>query len=339
METIVPEQIRKQAEEADKLYSQLYGNQPAEEQADTVAESAPTQDESVAQSETVAEAAQPDVNAVEQEEPRKREPQDDFEHKYKTLKGKYDAEVPRLYQQLKERDAQLQQLLARLEALERKADTNEQPHEEPTKVDKPAFATAKDREEFGEDFVEMVERVATAAANHAVKIAIAESEKRVAAVLQQLGMVQQQVQMSEAEKFWSRVRALVPDWDTIDQDPEWIAFLDSTPEFTTETYRELAIKAIQAGQPEKIAKLVEIWRGPQKPVNQAPKQSPAELQRQVQPSTVKAAAPATPQGKIYTRAEYEALLDPRNIQRYGAKKAAEMAAEADRAVAEGRVMW
>ena len=42
---------------------------------------------------------------------------------------------------------------------------------------------------------------------------------------------------------------------------------------------------------------------------------------------------------MLTRADYEAMYDVRNVQRYGEKEAARMIAEADAAVTEGRVQW
>jgi hypothetical protein len=128
----------------------------------------------------------------------------------------------------------------------------------------------------------------------------------------------------------------------VDQDPAWIAWLDTTPEFATNTYRELAMQAVQKGNAGKVAKLVGIWR---KETGRAPASQPAvsarpqsELERQVAPSTVRSVSTPVAQ-RVLTRAEYEALYDVRNVQRYGEKKAAEMIAEADAAVAENRVRW
>ena len=132
---------------------------------------------------------------------------------------------------------------------------------------------------------------------------------------------------------------LVPEWKQIDSDPAWIEWLDTTPEFAEDTYRELASKAISKGDARKIANLVAKWRGPQvAPVSQ-PSDARAELQRQVTPSSTKASAPPPQGGKIWTRAEYEAAMDVRNVQKFGQKESDRLEAEANAAVADGRVRW
>lgn len=320
MEMAVPAAIRQQVAEAEALQQQLYGQEQAESPAEQTAE--------------VAEA--PSVPVVEQQpaEPAvevKPEPvaqSDEWKQKYDTLKGMFDSQVPKLHQELKARDSQLQSLQSRLEALEK------QP--EPAKEE--SLLTDKDTEDFGADLVDMVKRAARAEAQTMIKAALAAQEKQFAGFMSSLGAVQERVVMSESEKFWGRVEALVPDWQAIDNDPEWIAFLDTSPEFTTKTYRELAAEAIAAGKAEAIVSLVRIWRpAVQQPV--APAQPNPELQRQVAPPTVKSSTPVNPAEKILSKADYESLYDPRNVQRYGQKKADEMIAEADRAVAEGRVRW
>lgn len=328
MNSVLPEAIRNQLAEAVTLQKELYGQAP--ENVETAEANSVTAEVPEPQVETPASESQLVTEPVTQpsETPKSEPESDEWRHKYNTLKGKFDAEVPRLYQALKERDAQLQSLLSRLEQLEKQP---EQTTEEP-------LVTKKDEEEFGADLVSMVRRAAKEEVRVAVAAVMKEFDSKFSAFLQQVNAVQTKVQMSEAERFWNRVRSLVPDWDNVDTDPDWIDFLDTSPDYTTETYRELATKAIQASQAEKVAKLVEIWRGNKNPAPSVTVPNP-ELQRQVAPSTVKSSTPVQPAKKIYTREEYEALYDVRNEQRYGAKRAAEMRAEADLAVAEGRVRW
>lgn len=318
----LPEAIQNQIAEAEAIQQQVYGQAqegvtPAEQTAAPVDTSAEVKEEP--------QVAEP----VQQEVKPEPAPEDD---RYKTLKGKYDAEVPRLHKELKEREYQMRDMYRQMQELQSRLENVEKAPE--PKTGEPA-ATDKDREDFGSDLVEMVERIAASATAKAVS----ESEKRITAVLQQLGAVQERVQLSEADKFWGRVKSLVADWEQVDADENWIAFLDTTPDYTTETYRELAAKAIQAGKAEAVAKLVDIWRGPAKQAEPPKPQVNPDLQRQVQPSSVKSTAPAPAAGRIISRQEYESLYDVRNVQRYGHKKAAEMQAEADLAVAEGRVHW
>jgi hypothetical protein len=315
MNMALPEAIQNQVAEAEALQQQVYGQasetgQTAEPVVEPVA---PVVEPQVA--ETVTEVVKPEPAPVEDD-------------RYKTLQSKYNAEVPRLHRELKERDQQMQALAARLEQLEK------QP--EPKKEE--SLLTDQDDEDFGADLVAMVRRATREEARRSEAAVLAEVNKLLAGFMNQLGAVQERVYLSEADKFWAKVEALVPDWKTLDVDPAWIEFLNTTPDFTTETYRDLAAKAIQAGDHNKVAKLVDIWRGPKQaePVKQPVN---PELQRQVVPSTVKASSSLPATGKIWSKEEYEAAYDVRNVTRYGQKKADEMSAEADRAVAEGRVRW
>ena len=64
-----------------------------------------------------------------------------------------------------------------------------------------------------------------------------------------------------------------------------------------------------------------------------------ELERQVAPAKATASAPTAPAGKIWTRAEFERAYDPRNIRDMGQAKADALVAQAEQALAEGRVQW
>lgn len=253
-----------------------------------------------------------------------------WKQRFDTLAGKFDAEVPRLHQQLREQHERMLALSAQLERATA-----------PPAADSPAMQ--QDVENFGEDLVSFVRRTA----NEQIAAERAQLEKRFGAVAQQVEQVQGHVAKSETEKFWGNVIQMVPDWLAVDASPAWIQWLDTSPEYTEATYRQLATQAIEKGKPEKVAKLVAEWRkatGQPPPGNgsagppQAPVYQQPTLSDQVAPSTVKSgSAPVT--RRVLSRSDYEAMYDVRNVQRYGQVEAARLIAEADAAVAEGRVQW
>ena len=75
---------------------------------------------------------------------------------------------------------------------------------------------------------------------------------------------------------------------------------------------------------------------PQKTVSPERKQ---ELERQVAPSKSKASAPTETGKRIWTKAEFERAMDPRYTKHMTKEQAAELEAELDLAVAEGRVQF
>lgn len=326
----LPQAVQNAADQADALQQQIYNESQASVE--------PTE-------QTVSDvpAADPPSNVVEM--PRQAEPVQQVEtpkvqadddaaywrKKFESLQGKFNAEVPQLHAQLKEQNQQLSALAERLDAKAVESSVQDS-----------ATVTEKDSEEFGADLVDMTRRVAQDTVNkavaQAVKQAFSDFRKEFGAVQEQMGYVSDKVAMSESDKFWAGVMNLVPDWKQIDADPRWIEWLDSTPDFAEDTYRELAIKAIQRGDALKVAKLVELWRGPQQTASAKPAINP-ELQRQVAPSTSKASAPTQQAERIWSKADYEAAYDVRNAQKLGTAEADRLIAEADRAVAEGRVRW
>lgn len=322
----VPPQIQAQMDAAHALQSQLYRQEPpANPVPQTVTEAEPE-----------AIVAEPPVEPTPTEvqpvaaPPVDAQPAEDWQQKYKTLKGMYDAEVPRMHRQLKDSAAEMAELRARLEQVERR------PEAQPENT---ASVSAKDVEDFGQDLMNMVQRVAAAAATKAAAELRAEFTKERQALLNQMGNVQQAVVKSESDKFWDRVIALVPDWKQVDADKGWIGFLNTTPEFSTETYMSLASKAVAAGDAEKVANLVKLWRGyaATPPAPPKPEVSP-ELRRQVAPSTARSSTPPAAQ-KTYTREEYESLFDVQKTRGLTPAKLEQLQAEAQVALAEGRVRW
>ena len=325
----IPAAVQKQVDQAEALQAQLY----------TVEEQASAEAEQTAPEEVVAETPSNVVELPRQAEPAQVETPKPVEasdaekywkQKFDSLQGKFNAEVPQLYQKLKEQETALAKLT---EQVQTRAET-------PTPDDN--TRDSKDVEDYGADLVDMVNRKAESIARKAVAAEIAKLRGEFGAVQEQVGQVSNQVYQSESDKFWTGVMNLVPDWKQIDADPNWIAWLDTTPEFAEDTYRELASKAIAKGDAQKIANLVTKWRGPQEAAPQAPvqpSQAQAELRRQVAPSTAKSSNPPPQGGKVWSMAEYEAAMDVRNVRRLGQKEADRLEAEANLAVAEGRVRW
>lgn len=321
----LPAAIQAQLDQADQLVEGLAGA-PTETQQDTSVPPA-------ASATTVTQAQGP------QAVPPVAPPREDWESKYKVLQGKYNAEVPRLQRQTQE----LTHTVAELK--QKVADTPE-----PTrKVDVPPV-DKQDADSYGADLMDAVDRRIRLVVEHAVADAIGRFRGEIAPVQQKVEQVAQQQEVSAEAQFWSRVTALVPDFHTsVDVDPSWIAFLNTAPEFSTDTYFQIAERAIAAGDADKIAKLVKVWR-PQAPTAveltpapedpPAPQESKPSLEAQVSPSTSKSSqAPPQQNAEIWTAARYEAALDPRNTRTMGAEAALKLIDEADKALAEGRVQW
>ena len=147
----LPKQVQAQLAELEELEKTLEAQKkpklvkdeevkPDEEQLDTEAE---VTEEPVAATPEPEEAKSADTSPTDVA--------DEFEQKYKTLRGKYDAEVPRLHQQVRDLNGKLDELAKSMEAKP----------EPPTKSkEKVSYVTDADRAEFGEELIDVQRRVA-----------------------------------------------------------------------------------------------------------------------------------------------------------------------------------
>ena len=141
---------------ANELYEKQYGN---------TSEEAPKKPEVKREliTQTIAKPVEPEVTeteieqpqveqneSVQNEEPKKESVVSDFEQKYKVLEGKYNAEVPRMAQENRSLKEELDSLKLQVANLDNKP-------EEP-KAEVTPLITEKDREQFGDDLIEVMKR-------------------------------------------------------------------------------------------------------------------------------------------------------------------------------------
>jgi ribosomal protein L29 len=238
------------------------------------------------------------------------------------LQGKYDAEVPRLHQQVRELQAAIQQMQHQINA----------PPPPPAAPEKPAeperYVSDEDVANYGEDFVDIQRRIALDATR--------ELRKQIDELKTQL--VQQHTQV-QTVSFETTLRQAIPDFAAVNADPDWVAWLNEVDPLLRGPRRMVAQAAYERQDVEAINGYVELFKqsraAPPKPeVNRE-----QELRRQVQPSRSAASAPINAQ-KTYTMAEADALFN--RMQQLTAQgridEAKRLDAEISTAYAEGRVL-
>lgn len=249
-----------------------------------------------------------------------------WEQKYKTLKGMYDAEVPRLH-------ADLRDLKAQVDALRKAAETK------PVEPAKPAVAeklvTDADVEAFGSDLIEVQRKVAREVAAEfrgELDAMRAENEK----LREQLTNTGTQV--SEAS-FEQRLYRMVPDFEAVNADPKWIAWLNEVDPLLRAPRATVAQQAFNRGDAEGVAHYVAMFKKSVAPVEPTADKT-TELELQIQPNrSATSTPPASQKGKIYTNADIEKMF--RKATDLGVKgrveEAKKLEAEIDAAFMEGRV--
>jgi len=316
----LPKQVQKSIEEVEELEKQMQApvGKVEDEESDTEDGQTTEADNEATEDEVVAEGE-------EQTPPQSTEPEaskDAWEHKYHRLQGKYDAEVPRLHQQLKELSAQLEELRAKAE----------KPVEKVEEAVAEKLVTDADVEEYGKEFIDLQRRIAKEAIQGDLAALKAENAKLKAA-LDQTGN-----QVGEVS-FESRLHRLVPDFAQINNDPEWVAWLDTVDPIIRAPRRAVAQDAFNRGDAEAVAHYVSLFRGDANIEPVKPDRS-SELKRQVQPSkTVASSAPASQKGRTYSNADIDRMFDKvvELNSRSKFDEAKKLEAEIDSAFREGRV--
>lgn len=311
----LPKAVQAQLDAAEALQAQLAN--PTPEQGTPEAEPSPQQ-EAVQQPETVQQQTQV-TNTV---------PDDVWEQRFKVLEGKFKAEVPRLHETNRELQDKLEQALKALE----------QASQQQAKPEDPKLVTDADVDAFGGDLVDMVRRASREEFDKLSKILMDVIEKRFGQVTQKVAETEKVVAKTASEKFWDKVYGAHGDFDKVNDDPRWFAFLDAKIPGARFTRRALAEDAIAKLDADALVETLTDYKAslPQEPVAK-PKQK--KLDSQVAPNSSSASAPSagTESGRIWTWSEYEAAIDPRNIHKMSATDFEKLVEEANQAYFDGRV--
>jgi hypothetical protein len=237
----LPDAVRRQGEEADALMDELMkgeGN-TQDDQAGKTASDAEQGAEGQAAGDQVSAAdpenqgsnageAKPDGSA---DKGAQNEEEETFRKRYEVLSGKYGAEVPRLHQQINELTKQVADLAAALAAQGRKPESAQErkPDQQMAKTPK---LDPKKLADFGEDF-ESVGEIVNSLADQLEALKQENQTMR-----QALGGVQQYTAQSAEERFASGLSAEVPNWQQVNNDPLFWAFLDQVNPYTGQPMRD-----------------------------------------------------------------------------------------------------
>lgn len=306
----LPRQVEQDIRDIEAMESQMAAQSEPVAAPEAATPNA-TEVEPSAQTET---PTQPTVQAGDAEET--------WQQKYKTLKGMFDSETPRLHHQVK-------QLTAQLEAM--KEQLNNRPAAPAPEA--PRLVTDQDVETFGQDLIDLQRRVAQEVS--------AKFEGQLAALSTQNAELKQQLEQTGSKvgemTFEQRLNRAVPDFEAINADPSWIGWLDEIDPLLRQPRRAVAQVAFDSGDVEAIAHYVRLYRQGVKPVQVDNRQ--AELERQVAPDRVSSGATVAPQGKVYTLSQWNTAYNKVAAMNAQGKydEAQKLEAELDAAANQGRV--
>lgn len=330
----LPKQVQQQLDEVEELEKQLEA-QGEETKAKPEVKKKKTSKKAKAKDtevevtddepieEPVAVEATPADDSIE-------EVSESFKQKYATLRGKYDAEVPRLHQQVKELTDQMNAI--REEAHAAKKVEAEKPKE------KVSYVTDADREEYGDDLIDFQRRVA--------KEVSQDYEERFEQQSRVIQDLQSKISNTDSQVgevgFTQKLNALVPGFDQLDSDERWVAWLNEIDPMTRGPRRDQAQAAFNSGDAEAVAHYVSLFRGSVEPVANGKSDRQTELEKQVTPSrsaSTVASKSSNNSSKIYSEKELDrGWTKIRDLNAQGKYDDAEkLEAELTVAYMEGRV--
>lgn len=310
----IPTAVQKQADAAMAKYNQMNNpDTPAEpgESDDLESLSAP---KPINQQDLDRSKPKPAV----EDEPKAPAQGDDWEHKFKVLQGKYSAEVPRLNQQLRDLQQQHETL---------KAQINAQPAQKPVNTDN--FATI--REDYGDEFVKPFEALVEQNASLVSQIE---------ALQNQLQGLQGTQEKTAQDVFFDRLDAAVPNWEQVNADQgfhAWLREFDPIAGLTRQESLNEAEKQLNANRV--IAIFSAYAKGKQQSQQNKETRRQDAIEQQLAPATNKA-EPQTEGKPIYALSDVKRWYEKAALAQLSSKKPQEyerLDREFTQAQAEGRI--
>lgn len=301
-EVRLPSAVRRQAEAADAALRELQGEKiervetsqyvsDGEPQADTGIDTSgfEASDEAAEESAIPEESGADDVDSSgidwEAEAKAMKEERDKALAKFNSLRGKYEAEVPRLSDELRKLRAELADLQERSVAAPASS--------EPIEVD--GKSEDELREMYGDEFVSAL----LATQRRAVEAA----KRELAPSLERLNQIEQRAIHDAEEAMFSAISKEHSDWEQVNELATWQKFLAEINPDTGEP-RQVAINRAQArNDPAPIIRQLTLFK------RRVAKRGNKALETQVVPgSTARTEAPQARDEKVYSAQDIDAFF-------------------------------
>lgn len=235
-----------------------------------------------------------------------------WEARYRSLHGKYNAEIPRLNAALKERDAEMSALREEVEALKKAKD-------------KQSLVKPEEIQEFGEPLVDLIRRAA--------REEVGSKDQEIAELKSQLKSIKSTSEQSTEATFYEKLASAIPDWMAINDDPEFHTWLAEHDELTGYQRQELLTQAEKRKDAGRVARFFDAFKKTKSKTQVAAVDS---LESQVPPVTSRADAPP-PGKKIWTRGEIADFYARDKRGEYSAEQSAAIEKDIQEAVRDRRV--
>lgn len=268
-------EAEKRADEILKQLNQAGSQQPQEGES---AANAPAPNQEQAHSDA-APAEPATSNANPSAPPAEENP---WEQRYKSLRGKYDAEVPRLVATNKE-------LTAKLQSIEKEVEDLKKLKENP----KPTLVKPEEVQEFGEPLVDLIRRAA--------REELSEKDQEILELKGRLERFEASANKTAEIDFFDRLTSASPGWEEVNKNDDFLKWLAEYDELTGLQRQDSLDDAVRNNDAPRAARFFNKWFEMNKTKEAAASKS---LEEQVVPATSTVDTPP-PGKKIWSRAEIQ----------------------------------
>ena len=247
-----------------------------------------------------------------------------WKSRFEVLQGKYNAEVPRLIEQVNALTAQLQDMV-------QAGKKEDDPSARKPATAEEALANLYDT--WGSELTDAIDGLIRA---------------RMQNVEEKVSKVETVTAQTAAEKFYSHLDQSAEGWRELNTDPGFLAFLQTPEQFTGMPYNALLTMAFERGDAARVAAIFNYYKST---INPAPTRGKQPNGQQQMPTPDHLTAPAKRGGgdpgpaqnngpKVFTMAEVNAFYKDLELGRYRGKEAEAAAIEHDILVAnqQGRIV-
>ena len=326
----IPKQVQKQSEAVQELYKELNEEEVNENQE--VKETL----EDVPAADSVEEVA---VESSGEHSEDNQEKNANWQQKYKTLQGMYNAEVPQLKQMVQDQGAKINQFENLIATINQQKQQPQAPQQTSA-----SLLSDKDVEEYGES-IDIMRKVTKEETGNllgevsALKAQIAQMTQNTVPQVQQLA---NQVGDTQEQLFWSNLAGVVPNWQEINENEDfqtWLLETDPLTGMARQSYLEDAQRRYDVGR---VAAFFTTWSGlnGNGSAQQVKSTNQNELQQQVAPKKSRSAGAATTGTKpSYSTADIAAFYEDIRKGKYKGRDDERAKIERDifAAQAEGRI--
>lgn len=328
----IPQQVKQAAEEAER---QLKAMQEMQEQQQ------PPEGE-VQQPSVEAQQAEPaaaDTHIEPTPPPAEPPAGEDWEQKYKTLQGMYNKEVPVLRRQMAQMEADME---AMRRYLAQQAQTPT-PAESPTPTATKRRVTEAEVTDYGEEFVDVVQRASLDALDPYVQ----KLEAKIAKFEQMMGGMVQQTTATARQQLYKDLAGEVPKWQEINNSGEFYAWLDQEDPYVGMPRQALLNQAFERND---TARVIAFFKGflrdsgaSSEPEQGTPTPTAgrADLRTMVSPGKTRSntTTPSKSEGKIWSQQDIAVFYSDVINGKYRGDDARKMSIEREivTAINEGRI--